>query len=107
MSPYSSHGVDRARWQKLDIFQQMGNVASEVGRTFSAQARHDEETAQAALARAIDLLDATVEGRLGYPRSKEILRSKEEFLSALTDSSKQPGIENYFMHFAIAARLRR
>ena len=101
----SGYAISREAWQKLSLFEQMGNIGSEVGRTFSAQKRQDEKAARAALERALDLLGATIEDkRLSQPRLKEVLRAKEEFLTAADDVKKQAGIENYFMQFAIAAR---
>lgn len=100
--------VDIARWQKYSIFEQMGNIGSEVGRTFSAQKRGDQEGSWAAVVRALDLFDATVSSsQLSAPRRKEILRAKEEYLRAYYENRDREGIENYFMQFAIAARLRR
>jgi len=35
------HVFDRQKWQSLTIFEQMGNVGSEVGRAFAARRRGD------------------------------------------------------------------
>lgn len=105
------YAVDRKRWSKMSIFDQMGNIYSEVGRTFKAKDNHDKERYDQALIRAIDLFDATssvlVEQR--SPKLKEVLRAKEEFLNAcLAEESKdQQALDRYFMQFAIAARLTR
>lgn len=103
--------VDRKRWAEMNIFDQMGNIYSEVGRTFKAKQNHDEEKYDQALLRAIDLFDATtlalVEQR--SPKLKEVLRAKEEFLNACVakNPEDQRGLDRYFMQFAIAARLTR
>lgn len=39
----------------------MANIAAEVGRTFSAKRRGDEEAMTGALYRGLDLIDATAE----------------------------------------------
>ncbi len=106
-----NYAVDRKRWSEMDIFDQMGNIYSEVGRTFKAKQSHDREKYEQALARAIDLFDATsaalAERR--SPKLKEVLRAKEEFLSACEakDQASERGIDRYFMQFAVAARLTR
>jgi len=105
------YAVDRKRWSEMNIFDQMGNIYSEVGRTFRAKQSHDQERYDQALTRAIDLFDATsaalVEQR--SPKLKEVLRAKEEFLGAcgsqnITDEQE---LDRYFMQFAVAARLTR
>ena len=35
------HVFDRQKWQSLTIFEQMGNIGSEVGRAFAARRRGD------------------------------------------------------------------
>lgn len=100
--------INRAKWAKYSFNEQMGNIGSEVGRTFSAQKRGDEEAAWAAVVRALDLFDATISSlKLSPARRQEILRAKEEYLRAYFDGKDTKGVENYFMQFAIAARLSR
>jgi hypothetical protein len=57
----NSYRVDRQKWQVLSIFEQMGNIYAEVGRTFAAKRRNDSEAALAAAVRSFDLFDATCE----------------------------------------------
>src|SRR3990167_6100403 len=103
-----SYAVDRDKWQKLSLFEQMGNIGSEVGRTYSAASRGDQAASKAAMTRALDLFDATTSNNeLSPARRKEILRAKEEYLRAFFDNTDRPWIENYFMQFSIAARLHR
>jgi len=66
------------------------------------------EDFQDALIRALDLFDATVEPlvRIKSPRTKEILRARDQFLQALFVAD-DPTIEHYFMQFAVAARITR
>jgi hypothetical protein len=103
--------VDRERWSKMSIFDQMGNIYSEVGRAFKAKQSHDKERYDLALVRAIDLFDATssVLVEQQSPKLKEVLRAKEEFLNACIakNPADQQGLDRYFMQFAIAARLNR
>ncbi len=105
----TAYTIERKRWQALSLFEQMGNIGSEVGRTYKAQQRSDEHNSKLAMARAIDLLDATcADPRYSFSRKKEILRAKEEFIASITQNkSLQDKLEQYFMQFAIAARLSR
>lgn len=106
-----TYAVNRERWANMTIFEQMGNIYSEVGRSFNALRRKDDKVYEQAVIRAIDLFDATVEVLIKKhsPKAKEVLRAKEEFLNACShnDDSKKQDLDRYFMQFAIAARLRR
>jgi len=105
MNPYA---VDRKKWAKLSLFEQLGNIGSEVGRTFQATNRGNSQDTQAALTRALDLFDATVDDKSRTkPQLKEILRAKEQFLKALDGETDKNGIERYFTQYAVAARISR
>lgn len=95
---------DTTKWQSLTIFEQMGNIGSEVGRAYNAKRRGDEAAMNGALYRGLDLIDATAEklARDKSPKLREVLRAREQF-AALEDDT----LEQYFMNFAIAARIER
>jgi len=101
----SSYTIDRERWKRLSILDQMGNIGSEVGRTLKLKRKGDDYLP--AMTRALDLFDATTECLVSVKshRTKEVLRARDQFLTALfiTDD---PCIETYFTQFAIAARLK-
>jgi hypothetical protein len=103
------HEIDRERWSTMSIFEQMGNVGAEVGRALAAKKRGDREAMLAALYRGLDLLDATAQiwARKKSPRTREILRAREQFVEAIVTEKDDPGLETYFMRFALAARLHR
>ena len=105
-----SYEIDRERWAELSIFEQMGNISSEVGRAINATRSGKEKRAQGAIDRAVDLLDATVDVLIAQrsPRVKEVLRAREEFLRLFYDGTFEADADNiahYFNLFAIAARL--
>jgi hypothetical protein len=105
----ANYTVDRKKWAKLSIFEQMGNIYSEVGRSFAASNRQDADTTKAATVRAIDLFDATTEVLLAAksPRLREVLRAKDQYLGALFGDqslANRQSLEAYFMPYAIAAR---
>ncbi len=105
----SEHVFDRAKWQSMSIFDQMGNIGSEVGRALSAKRRGDEKSMLGAFYRGLDLIDCTVEGLITEKsvRAKEVLRSREQFAKSITTDEVDEGLEKYFMEFAVAARLRQ
>lgn len=109
----SRYMIDRDRWAKLSIFNQMGNIYSEVGRSFKAMSEGNLKDQQEAMSRAIDLFDTTAEVLIARkaPQSKEVLRAKEEYLAAIynKDTSQDTirSLDRYFMQFAVAARLNR
>ena len=80
-SSVSEHVFDRQKWQSLTIFEQMGNIGSEVGRAFAARRRGDTATMTGAWQRGLDLLDATAEqlARQKSPKLREVLRARELF----------------------------
>ena len=105
--------VDLQRWSKMNIFDQMGNISSEVGRSFNAKRRKDDDGCLQAVWRAIDLFDATISTLIinKSPKSKEVLRAKETYLTAIFDKNDSPAddliLERYFMQYAVASRLNR
>ena len=100
------------RWQRMTIFEQMGNIGSEVGRAISAARRDDSTAANAAISRALDLFDATENDLVKSKKSsrlREVLRARDQFLSLFfaDNFADADNIEKYFMNFAIAARSNR
>jgi len=104
----SNYAVDRAKWQKLSIFEQMGNIYSEVGRAFNAKKLNDSEGAKKAAMRAFDLFDATTQqlARQKSPKLQEVLRARDIFAKEYETASRS-SLDNYLMQFAVAARLRQ
>jgi len=109
MSSYY-YQVDRERWEKMTINEQMGNIGSEVGRAIIAHRNGNKAREDRAIDRAIDLFSATIEVLVGTKHSyrlREVLRAREEFLRLFFDDtfdSDADKIERYFMNYAFAAR---
>jgi hypothetical protein len=106
----SSYAIDRDAWAKLSIYEQLGNIGSEVGRAITAHRNGKEKRESSAIARALDLFAATVEVNLQtHPhRVKEVLRARDEFMRLFYDGTFDQDadkIERYFMYFAQRARL--
>ena len=105
----SSHVFDKQRWAAMTMFEQMGNIGSEVGRALSAKRRGDQSSMRGALYRGLDLIDATAElwAQEKSPRTTELLRAREQFVETITTDKDDPRLEAYFMHYALAARRDR
>jgi hypothetical protein len=108
----SNYQIDRARWAQLTIFEQMGNIGSEVGRTIRAKESGDKRRFEAALARTLDLFSATIEVLITQKVAsvREVFVAREQFLNLFfgnVGAGDEKKIENYFMQYAIAARLNR
>lgn len=109
----NTHAINRSVWADKSIFEQMGNIASEVGRALKAKRNSGTDNAMQATTRTVDLFDATVDElqKRNSARLKEVLRAKEEFLRVMHDTEIDTEdiekLEQYFMQFAVAARLHR
>ena len=108
----SNYHIDRERWWQLNIYEQMGNIGSEVGRAINARRTGREERVEGAIARALDLFSATTEQLIAEKsyRIKEVLRARDEFLKLFYDGTfdhDADNIERYFMQFAWLARIHR
>lgn len=105
----SNKPIDREEWAHYTIFEQMGNIGSEVGRSIAAERRGKTERRDAAVERALDLFDATQEQLAcdHSPRLKEVLLARYEYLRLFYDGTFETdagAIERYFNNFALAAR---
>lgn len=105
----SEHVFDREAWAQLDVFNQMGNIGSEVGRALSAKRRGKERWMMSAFYRGMDLINATIEdwATRGDGRIKELLRARELFAESILTDREDLTLEKYFMDFAIVARRKR
>lgn len=103
----SKHIFDREKWAQLTLFEQMGNIGSEVGRTMKAMQRNDEDSMRGAYYRGLDLIDATVSSVTLPGRRRELLRARELFSTSVELKRVDRSLDNYFMQYAIAARANR
>ncbi len=102
----NNHVFDRDAWAEMDVFNQLGNIGSEVGRAISAKKIGKTERSLSAFYRGIDLINATVESWVEKGKSPyELLIAREQFAATILTDQEDPKIEKYFMDFAIAARV--
>jgi len=112
----ATHGakMDREKWAKLTICEQLGNIGAEVGRAISAKRNGYDTRMEGAINRALDLFLATIEvlikEKTYIHRAKEVIRARDEFMSLFYndyfDEEEADKIERYFMNFAYIARMR-
>lgn len=99
------------RWREFTLAEQLGNVGSEIGRAARAHATGDERRFESAIGRGIELLDLTMADERWRGRLKEITRAREVVGDAMTGGraygTTWEALEEYFMHFATAARRDR
>lgn len=103
----SSHAFNIEKWNALTIFEQMGNIGSEVGRSMNAMQRGDKEALDGAYRRGLDLIDATVDAWDSEARKRELLRARELFTDSVESQKIDRKLDSYFMQYAIAARATR
>jgi hypothetical protein len=102
--------IARGRWHELSLAEQLGNVGSEISRAIKWSTRN-ADTAQAALYRALELIDLTLDDprhRQSPPRLRELARTREVvvdfFAGANEYGSTSASLLRYFDQFALAAR---
>ena len=76
------------RWQKLTIFQQLGNIGSEISRAGYWQTKNDLTAKNNSLERVLELIDLTIADQKNFSRVGEIGRLRE----VLADEYAQTGV---------------
>ncbi len=100
------------RWFTFTLANQLGNIGSEVERAIDWKKEGDNEQSIKALYRGLTLFDLSLQDkRWNYPKLKEIARAREivcDFLAGENEyESDEKSLNEYFIHFAIAARANR
>lgn len=104
--------LSAGRWQTLSLAEQMGNIGSEVDRAVRAYSSGNHQRFQGAFDRALELFDLTMtDPRWKGHRRREIARAREEFCRLFYGNggawASVQGLQDYLLHFALAARARR
>ena len=98
-------------WQKKSFLEQMANIGSEVYRAMNWRNKGNEEYAQLAFIRALELFDLSKGSKLTYPQYRELLRMREMWVDYFKYdneyNSTQEGINKYFMYTTIAFKASR
>jgi hypothetical protein len=98
------------RWQTLPLVEQLANVGSDVARAHRWQGK-DPASCEKACVRALELLDLTIQDPRWKGRRKELTRVREILCDAMLGSTLYgtdlASLDQYFFHFAVAARANR
>ena len=105
---YQHKNLAAGRWKELSLVEQMANIGSEVERALNWRAKNNEAYSQKAFARALELIDLTLESGVRYPRIKEIVRMREAIVDYFSGKNEFKSSDNlwrsYFLPFTYAAR---
>lgn len=97
-------------WFALSYAEQMGNIGSEVRRALVWRGR-DQKIFHRAIDRALELIDLTIQDPRWRARLKEISQAREILRNAALETGKDTilleDLDQYFLAFAIAARIRK
>ena len=101
------------RWGEMSLYEQLGNVGSEVSRALCWKTRNPE-IAQGAIERVLELMDLTLADprhQRSAARLREIARTREVLVDFLVYSNEYQStgdsLQRYFDAFAVAASLER
>lgn len=97
-----------SRWKTFSLFEQLGNIGSEVARTRHWQGK-DQETFWKSVERTLEFFYLTLDDpRWHLIRRREIMRAREVFCDAVLGGkeygSSLKEFTSYFLFFAYAAR---
>lgn len=95
-------------WKKKPFLEQMANIGSEVYRAINWKNKGNEEYAQMAFIRSLELFDLSKNSKLTYPQYKELLRMREIWVDYFKYDNKytstEEDINKYFTYLTIAFR---
>lgn len=94
-------------WSRLSLPEQLGNIGSDISRAVLWQ-KKDDEIFKRSVDRSLELLDLTIGDARWRRRLKELTRAREMLCDAVSGGyeygSTLEELEQYFFHFAVAAR---
>ncbi|MFH1381038.1 MAG: hypothetical protein ABIH57_02575 [Candidatus Omnitrophota bacterium] len=97
------------RWGEMSFCVQMANIGSEVNRALNWRNRGKADFSKRAIARALELIDLTLDSLKVFSRIREVARLREaicdDFYGLNRFSSTDTLWRKYFDHFNYAARL--
>lgn len=98
------------RWERMPFVEQMAHIGSEVNRALSWRKKNNEAYCRQAVERALELLDLTLASARGFPRLKELTRTRESLVDYFFGNdeygSTDTALANYFFAFNCASRKR-
>jgi hypothetical protein len=98
----------KGKWFQLSLFEQLGNIGSEVSRA-RRWFNEDQKLYEEAVLRTLELFDLTLADPRWKGRLREIARAREIFCDAITGGkeykSSLEDLDRYFFCYAFAARI--
>ena len=108
MSKVQHRKQAEGEWQEKPFLEQMANIGSEVYRAINWRKKGNEEYAEMAFERSLELFDLTKESKLRYPQYKELTRMREIWVDYFKYdneyNSTEEGINKYFLYTTIASK---
>ena len=96
------------RWHQLTIYEQMGNIGSEVSRAFNWKNKGKNDLSQKSLYRALELIDLTRDPKHATgSKLQELCRMREILVDHFLDNEYQSTEtiwRKYFDAFALAIK---
>ena len=101
------HSIER--WSALTLSEQLANIGSEVSRALYFSAKGDVMMRDGSITRVLELINLSIMLEKKSPHIRELTRLKEVFSDVVMGGneyeSSREALENYFLPFAIRARL--
>lgn len=98
----------KENWQKMTIYEQMGNIMSEIGRAINWEKKNDLEAKNNSLTRSLELIDLTLNNKKNKNSLKEISRLRElvadNYSGNKIYNTTLSDLYNCLLPFAIIAR---
>ena len=95
----------QGNWQKKTFLEQMANVGSEVYRAINWRKKDNEDYAQMAFERSLELFDLSKDSKLKYSQYRELTRMREIWVDYFKYDNKynstEESINKYFMYMTI------
>jgi len=99
--------IDRERWYKFSLCEQMGHIGGEITRARMWEDKKDNISRNRALERALDLIDSTKDDTRLHERLKELCYLRELVADKYIDASDYEvslkDLEKYCLDFALVA----
>jgi len=93
-------------WQGKPYLEQMANIGSEVYRAINWKKKNNQEYAQMAFVRSLELFDLTKESKLEASQYRELTRMREMWVDFFNYdnqyNSTEDSINKYFTYLTIA-----
>ena len=107
---YHHQAMANGKWQQMSLAEQMANIGSEVFRAIKSKSKKDDESAELAFERALELFDLTLQDKKNHTRFIEIARAREAFVDFFKYGNQykqsDESVNSYFFNFNYLARTR-